>query len=600
MRRSILLVLAIAVAVGCATRKWEHVRAEDTVVGYRHFLEGNAGSPHAAEARERLDFLDAKREGTPAALDRFRAEHPSSVYLGELQGLAETREFDAARAAGTADAYDRFADRFPGREIADRARGNAEYLRQQGFGGRPAELAAFAQRHPSSDYAAEARRTLSLLQLRSTGGFGAVGLRIEIAPGVADADRLRNTFTERAQQAYAAAGVPLRTGGGNAAGWIEIRHGERAVPTQVYNGQVTGPGLLAETEVSLHRSGESDPIWAQTFSLRVRDIERRKDTSALFTGGAAAYWSHFFVPVATWPTQAARRAALPLRAGVVSVAAALDRAVTLEADGSFREIDLADPDAPRGVAEYKRPAGLARFGGLRVLPDHVIVYGEDGVEIVARGANPRRLRALGREQVGAVVAVEIAGGQLLMAGTRGLLRTPVSGGPVESLVPKPLRGVGLVGSTLYVLDDRMLYAAPLADARAERFEKAFEVGRALEPTKLRIANGSGVVLGRKGLICLDLSRAGAVGQLARLDAKELGQISDAAIVGSRLFAVGERGLQVFDARSGRLLDSVDVAGRFAIDAAGRHVVVIGADKLQVVDATPWSGLAAAASIAPAR
>jgi hypothetical protein len=30
------------------------------------------------------------------------------------------------------------------------------------------------------------------------------------------------------------------------------------------------------------------------------------------------------------------------------------------------------------------------------------------------------------------------------------------------------------------------------------------------------------------------------------------------------------------------------------------VVVIGADKLQVVDATPWSGLGAAASIAPAR
>jgi len=600
MRRSILLALTVVLAAaGCATRNWERVRAEDTPAAYRRFLDEHAGSPHAAEARERLDFLQAKREGTPAALDRFRADHPSSPYLADLEGLAEGREFEAARAVGTPEAYDRFADRFPGREIAERARGNAEYLRQQGFGGRPAELSAFAKRYPSSDYAAEALRTLSLLQLRGSGGFRAVGLQIEIAPEVADADRLRNTFTERAQDAYAAAGVSLLAGNRASGGWIEIQHGERPVPTQVYNGQVAGPGVLAETHISLHRSGQDEPIWTQTFTLRVPDVERRKGGSVLFSASAGAYWSHFFVPVATWPTQAARRAPLPMRGGVVGVAAELDRAVALYGDGSFREIDLADPDSPRGVADYKRPAGLARYSGLRLLPHHVVVYGEDGVDVVARGAAPKRLWALGREQVGAVVAVEEVGGQLLLAGSRGLLRTPLAGGPVEKLVPKALRGIGFAGGTLYALDDRMLYAAPLADPRAERFESAFEVGRALEPTKLRVTGGSGVVIGRKGVICLDLGHA-AVAQLARFDAKELGQLSDAAMVGGRLFAVGERGLQVLDTRSGRLLDSVDVEGRFAVDAAGRHVVVIGSDRLQVVDATPWSGLAAAASIAPPR
>jgi hypothetical protein len=281
----------------------------------------------------------------------------------------------------------------------------------------------------------------------------------------------------------------------------------------------------------------------------------------------------------------------------VAVSSQLDRAVALFADGSFREVDLADPEAPRGVREYTRPAGLLRFSGVRLLSDSVVVFGEDGIEIVARGANGRRLRALGREDVGAVAGVEVIGGQLLIAGSRGLLRTPLAGGAVETLVPKPLRGLGRSDGTLYVLDDRMLYAAPLADPRAERFEKAFEVGRALEPSGLRIVDGVALVLGRKALLCLDVGGPAAVTQLSRFQPSDIGRVTDAALIGSRLFAVGERGLQVLDPRSGRVLDSVDVDGGLALDASGRHVVVTGRDRLQVVDASPWTGATGAASLA---
>ena len=598
MRWSIL-VLAAALAFGCATRNWERARAEDTPAAYRHFLADNPHSSHAAEARERLDYLQAKRDGTAAALDRFRSEHPGSAYLADLQTAASNRDFEVARTAGTAEAYESFAARFPEGELAVRARGDAEYLRHGGFGGNPSELAAFAQRHPTSDYAPEALRTLSVLKLRNANAFGSIGLRIELAPGVGDADRLRNTFTERAKQAYAVAGVPLVTGG-SPAGWLVIEHSERPVPTQVYNGQVAGPGVLAETHVTLRRGGQQEPVWTETFTLRVRNTERRQSASVLFGASAPPYWAHFFVPVASWPTQASRRTPLSLRAGVVAVSTQLDRAVALFGSGSFREIDLADPDAPRGVVEYSRPAGLARFGGVRLLDDRVLVYGEDGLEMVTRGANARRVRALARAEVGGVSAVEPVGGQLLMAGSRGLQRTPLAGGPVELLVPKPLRGIARAGNVLYALDDRNLYAAPIDEPRAERFAPAFEVGRALEPSALRIHDGVAVVVGRRAVLSLDVSHPGSVTLLARLNTNDVGTVTDALALGGRLFTVGERGLQIFDARSGRLLDSVDVEGHLALDASGRHVVVIGSDQLQVVDATPWTGSRAAASMGPAR
>ena len=595
MRWSIL-ALAAGLAFGCAAQNWERARTEDTPAAYRHFLADNPRSSHAAEARERLDYLQAKREGTQVALERFRKDHPTSAFLADLQTAAASRDFEAARSEGSAEAYERFADRFGEGDLVERARGNAEYLRHGGFSGRPEELAAFAQRHPTSDYAAEALRTLSVLKLRNSGAFPSVGLRIEIAPGVGDADRLRNAFTERAKETYADAGVRLLTGGSPSA-WVEVQHSERAVPTQVYQGQVAGPGVLAETQVSLHRAGQDAPIWTETFTLRVRDSERRQGSSVLFSAGAQAYWSHFFIPVASWPTQAALRTPVPLRAGVVAVSAQLDRAVALFSDGSFREVDLADPDAPRGVIDYARPAGMARFNGIQLLDDRVIVFGEDGIEMIGRGANARRLRALGRAEVGGVSAVEAVGGQLLIAGSRGLQRTALAGGPVEALVQKPVHAIARSGNTLYALDDRMLYAAPLDDPRAERFESAFEVGRALEPRSLHIDEGVAVVVGRRGVLCLDVSRPGSVTQLARLNATDVGQVTDAVVLGAKLFAVGDRGLQVFDPHSGRLLDSVDVDGRLALDGAGRHVVVIGSDRLQVVDATPWTGPRAAASLA---
>ena len=73
---------------------------------------------------------------------------------------------------------------------------------------------------------------------------------------------------------------------------------------------------------------------------------------------------------------------------------------------------------------------------------------------------------------------------------------------------------------------------------------------------------------------------------------------DAAVVDGMLFLLGERGLQVFDPRTGRILESVDVDPRRRLAAWGRHLVTLDETSLQVVDATPW--LRAVAPAAPAR
>ncbi len=604
MRRPTALAAAVAALLGlagagCAGRAWEDVREQDTAGAYRRFLAESPNSDYAPAALERLDYLNAKRNPSSDAIERFRKAHPESTHLAELEGLLESRSFESARVEGSAAAYRRFLSQFPNGRLAARARANLAYLLRGGFSARPAELAGFLDDHADGDHASEGRRTLALLEARRTQGFRSAALRVEIDSSLADADRLRRTFSERAQQAFAASGVRLvGAGDGTAGAILTIAHSEASVPTELYEGRMEGPGVLAKTELSLMRAGESDPIWAETFTLRVPELERRSG-SVLFTRRASAYWARFFVPVATWPTQSARRGTFPLREGAVMVAGEIDRAIALFRDGSFLELDLADPMEPRVVGEYGRRADLSNFVGLRVLGEQIVLFGDEGVELVDRNAGAsRRLRAIGRAEVGAVVSVEEAGGMLWIAGSRGLLRTPLGGGPIETVAARPLHGLAVDGASLYVVDDRMLHAAPLADVRAERFRPVFDVGRTFGVSGLFAADGFVVVLGSKGIATAALQGEDRARPLARLGSGDVGRVADVSIRGARAFLIGERGLQVVDLPSGRVEDSVDVAGRSAIGRSGRHVVVLDRDILQVVDAAPWSPSGAASMRSP--
>ena len=600
MRRSKAMAAAFAAllglaGVGCAGRAWESVREQDTPGAYRRFLAEAPNSEYAPAARERLDYLTAKRNPTSDAVARFRAEHPESPHLRELESLLESRSFEAARVEGSVAAYRGFLSQFPSGQQATRANANLAYLLREGFSARPSELANFLDAHPDGDHASEARRTLTLLDARRTQQFRTAALRIEVDSKLGDAERLRQAFSDHAHQAFAGSGVRLvGASDATARALLTIDHSEASVPTELYEGRMEGPGILATTKLSLTRAGESEAIWAETFTLRVPEIERRNG-SVLFTRRASAYWAHFFVPVATWPTQSTRRGSLALRDGAVMVDGTVDRALALFRDGSFLELDIADPMEPRVVGEYGRRADLSNFVGLRVLGERVVLFGDEGLELVDRNAGaPRRLRAIGRAEVGAVVSVEESRGTLWIAGSRGLLRSPLAGGAVETVASRPLRGLAVDGAYLYVVDDRMLHAAPLTDVRAERFRPVFDLGRTFGASGLRVADGFAVVLGRKGIATAALMGEDRARPLARLEASDVGRVADVTIRGGRAFLVGDRGLQVVDLPSGRVEDSVDVEARNAIGSSGRHVVVLDRGVLQVVDAAPWSSSGAAA------
>lgn len=595
-KRRFSLVIALALA-SCAGQGWDQVRAQDATQAYRRFLAEHPNSPHAAEAKERLAVLQLERDPTAEALARFRTEHPDSQATADLTRRLEARAFEAARAEATPAAYDRFLVTFADGEFAARASGNATYLRAGGFAGRPDALAAFVQQHPTSDYTIEAQRTLAGVDARRSSRWGSVRLRIEIAAGVGEADRLRNLFAERARESYAATGIPLVDG--PAAATLTIRHDERAASAHDQDGRLAKSGVVAETTVSLQRNGDAEPIWTEQFNQRIPDGDRRAGESALFSHAAAPYWDRFFVPIASWPTQMALRSAWSAGSGLAGVTADVGRAIALSPNGSFRELDLSDPTAPRVVATYQRPSGIASFSGVRRVGNRVVLFGDDGLEVVARqGGAYRLVFALDRGAAGAVIGVEEVDGRLIAAGTRGLLRTPLDGGPVERLFDRPLRGIARNRDTLLVLDDQWLYAGSARDPRPAEFVRAAELGRGLAPRGIRVGDGIAVVLGAHGVACFDVSGSRTARALDRPKPNLIGNVTDATVQGGAVFLIGERGLQVLDPFRGRIVDAVDVKGRAALDAAGDHVVAIGGDRLEVVDIAPW--ITRVAPAAPAR
>jgi len=593
-----LTAFALAALAGCAGPRWEDVRATDTSAAYRRYLAANPRSAHAAEARERLDLHELERGLDPDSLERFRRDHPTSAALPDLDKRVESEAFDAARADGTAAAYEAFLRAFPAGALRARAEGDLAFLAADGFPARPDERAQFAREHPESDYAAEAARSLDGLDARRRDRFGRVALRIEIAPGVGDAARLRAAFSERARESYGAAGVPLVDEPGDAV--LEIDHTERSVTAQEEGGVVAKPGTLAETRVTLRAAATGLPVFDEVFRIRVADADRQGFGSALFAPMAAPYWERFYVPVATWPTAEVRRAAWSAGAPLSGVGTELGHAVVVSPDGGFREIDLSDPAAPRVVGVQHGSGPTAHYAGARRLAGRVVIFGDDGAQVfVRRGDGYRVTAAFDRGAVGAVAGVETSDGRLLFAGTRGLVRASFDGGAVERIAERPLRGIARMGDTLYLLDDETLFAGSAAAVSADSFAPVADLGRGLEPRALRVGDSLAVVIGARGVAILAVSGSSPARLLWKPRSAAVGVVSDAAALGGQVFLVGERGVQVVDPRTARVVDSIDVEGRVALGVAGSHLVAIGGEQLAVVDTTPWTARPeAAAALAP--
>jgi hypothetical protein len=606
MRRFVVIALVLfsAFSLGCASA-WKRARSEDTAASYHRFLRENPGSSQADEARERLAFVRIRSKPTLDAYAQFRREFPASPLLADLRAVMEEPSFAQAHAAGTPEAYEDFLREFPDGGFAARARGNAEYLEQSGFGGRLAELAAFAARHPDSDFAAEAQRSAATVAARSTSAFRRIGFELDIAPGTQGADRLERVFRERATRRYEAAGielVPLAEGNPRAASLpvrLTVRHREEEVRSQLEGGQMSAPGILATTALTLRRSGEDDPIWTHEFTFRASAAEAKPGVSILFSTVTDPYWDQFFIPLATWSTQLAARPPRELGKQAVAIEALGTRAVVLFEDGDFQVFEVGNPAEPLLLTEYVRPERLERWGGVRLMGRRIVLFGEDGLEVVdLSGGVPKRAWKLDRGEVGSIVEVASVGDQLVAAGNRGLLWLDESSGTAHVLVARNVHGLASAGGRVFFTDGDSLFVSTLALLRGQQIEGELRIGRGFGPGRLQLQGQTLVLLGELGVLRFDVTSPTRPRLVSRIEMAEVGRINDASFLGGRLFLLGDRGLQVGDALGERVVDSVDVAARARVGASGRHLVIVGGNTLQVVDATPFVTDSPASSSGP--
>ncbi len=597
---SFVLLASLALA-GCAGRAWEQARAEDTAAAYAQFVRDHEGSKYAQEARERSELVRIRARPTPETYQAFLESYPDSSLIPELRAIVEEDFFQRARAAGSVAAYRDFLDQFGAGRFGARARGNLAYLEARGFGGSPEALADFARAHPESDFAAEARRSSEAAARRAESAFRRLGVRIEVGAGTPEGDRLERVFLERVREACAGAGlscVSLRRGEPSGlAAELRIQHREESVRTRLEASQVTSPGVRATTQLDLIRRGDERPIWSEEFSFHTLSASR-EGTSVLFGPGTDSYWSRFFVPAVGWASQEAVRSPRQLEKPVVAVDATSTHAFVLFGDGDFRIFEIGDPESPLLVGEYRRPRDLAHFEGLRVVGDRVLLFGEDGVEVVQLEAQgPRRVYAWGRGAIGSVVALAAPRAGIVAGGKRGLLL--LSGEQPEPLIDRPVRGLALLGGERLVFTDgTSLFVSTIPLLRQRKVEGELRLGSGFGPGRLRVQGRTALVLGKRGLVRVDLGRPSQPRLLSRIDTNEVGEIRDAALLRGRLFLLGQRGLMLTDPQGERVSDSAALAARSRIDPSGRHLVAVGDDRLQVVDATPFV-FRAAASRSPA-
>ena len=599
LRRTIsttALVWIVLATAACAHRDWRRALAEDTASGYSQFLREHPGSGYAPDARAHLALVRLRSRPTRGGFEAFSKEFGDSGLVDGARPYVEAAFFDQARALGSPEAYESFLADFGGGTFAARARGNAEYLRNRGFDGDPAPLSKFAADYPDSDFAAEAKRSVASLGGRAAHALGRTGLIVDVDPATPGADRLRRVFAERAVAFYRGAGLELVSmGSGSSAGSravgavLRIAHREGPAQARLEQSTVSQSSLLAETEVTLRRSGDENPVWQGTFTHRAPLSAKPGDESILFDAAATTtYWARFFVPIASWQTREAVRDAHEFTTPPVAVDAAEGRAVVLFPDGSFELLDIADPAQPALLGEYRRARDLARFEGIALIGPRVAVFGQDGLELVSlAGGAPTRERAWPRDQIGSPTSVVDTGTGLALAGKRGLLWITDAAPTPRILVAREILGLARAGEHLLFTDGSTLYIATPSQLAAGRVASELKVGDAFAPRRVRVNGSRAVIVGERGVVSVDISDPNHPAVRSRLDVNEVGDVRDAQSVSGHLFLLGDRGLQVADRSGERVSDFVDVTASRQLVVEGRHLVLIGDRELQVVDATPF-------------
>ncbi len=597
--RLLLVAAMLAATGGCVGPAWKRALEDDTPAAYYRFMRDHPESRYAEDAQERLDFHKLRRSPSLGGFEAFRERYPGSELIDRLRPALEEPAYEVARARGTAEAYRAFVDAFADGLHAARARGNAIYIEQEGFGGDPEALAVFARAHPESDFAAEARRTAEAVRARAAGSIDRVGLVLDVASTTPEAGRIRQAFVDRIEDLARAVGVEvvelpelIEPGEADAypAARIEVRHTEREVETSIQGGDLARPARVGETEVVLRDAPEGEAIFHRQFTLRVEAKAHVPGTSVLFSAVAPRYWDELFIPVARWRNDRAVRPPIALDSTVVDVDGVGDRVVVLYEDGDFDVLGLADPTRPVTLVGYERSEDHEKWSGVQVLGSRVALYGEEGLELVRfTSEGPVAEASWTRGRIGRVLSIAPLGEALIVSGAGGLQRLDPATGSLRRIMRRVVLSVAAAADEVLVFaDGESVYVSDLELLGQNRVIAQMKLGKTFGPDHVRVLDDTAIVTGPGGVLVIDLADPRSPQALAKLSTREVGEISDATRVRGRIFLVGQRGLQLLDRSLRRVEETIDVGERRRVAVMGRHLVTADPAGLQVVDATPWA------------
>jgi hypothetical protein len=596
-RISVTFPIALSlVMTACLGDPWRSVHKQNTLADYRRYVNEYPDSHNRVKAEENITFLELKRDPTLRGYASFRAKFPSSALGETLRGELEPKAFSRARFAGTPAAYQEFMDLYPDGVFMDRAIGNKAYVEAGGLGNGGMQLGEFVKEHPGSDYTAEAIKSLRALELKTAKQFDRVRLTVRVSPETPEVSRVVSAFSDRAMRQFKAAGqtlvkVPeLRRKGqikDLPKARLVIEHKEAQASSKLTGGQFTRPGMVATTRVSLYAESGGEPVWQRVFRLRLDREKYFAGTSMLFNPSALPYWNSFFVPVASWPNRAALRKPMKFDKEIVAVDSAGDRAVTLFANGEFKLLELANSEVVFPLAEYSRPKDFTRWHGVKILGEKILIYGEDGIEIV--GISKSRLKSVGaldRQSIGSIAAVVPHGDEILLASSRGLLLTDQNSKSAKRLLRRPIKGLDRVNKSLVFTDGASVYISSMALLAEQGVLEKIDLGYEFGPTRVIGFDDTAIVLGKADAVIINLANPSKPEIVSRLERKKIGKIEDAVAVNGRVFLIGDRGLQLLDIKLRNVVESVDIKPKERVARMGRFLITTGDESLQVVDTTP--------------
>ncbi len=603
-----LAALVALVSSACADSSWQATRARDDVPAYHKYLRKNPDSPNSEVARQRIAFLRVQTHKSLTGYEAFVSKYPQSPWLEELRLEMEPLYFQEARESNTPEAYRAFLSSYPDGTLAERARGNLQWVEAVRRAPTPSLLDAFVREHPESDFAGEAQASLRLVELRRGSQIQSMGVRVEVAPNVAQPQRVARGFAAMVARRYQDLGINVRQipRGGTPTpdmdAWIRVDYEE----TQA-SGVFGGATLISRCRMRIYHTekGEEEPVWDETFEASAEHVlgtARGRDRT-VFGNARYPFWKDFFVPVATWATSEVRSREIEYFDDVAAIDVRGDRAAVLFSRGGYDILDISTPDQPATIDRYRRDADLSRWTGISLATEElVILYGPDGAEVVERSVT--KPKVVGRwelPEIGAIRTIDVYGKTALLAGSRGVYALRLEQRPLKPhrMLEGDYVGVEVAEPYIYLIGPNRVEVTSPKHLLRHLTGSRVGLGKNFGATRARRIGRSLYVFGKNETVEVSLERPGRPRVVGKLDPEKLGSVVDVTGVDGWLYVMGDRGLQVATPDGNWVADAIQVDARRELSRRGHWLFLVGDRRLEVLNIGPYVMDAPAAPAPPA-